>query len=53
MCHSFLMSHCFECNVSMKYDMQNLEFIKFVLFESKPDFRMLYVSVVKKQNNLL
>ena len=40
------MSYCFQCNVSVKYEKQNLEFMKLKLF--KCDFRTPHVYIVGK-----
>lgn len=37
------MSYCFQCNVSMKYEKQNLEFMKLEWF--KCDFRTPHVYI--------
>ena len=45
------MSYCFQCNVSVKYEKQNLEFMKFKWF--KCDFRTPHVYIVEKINSLV
>jgi len=45
------MSYCFQCNVSVKYEKQNLCFVKLKWF--KCDFRTPHVYIDEKINSLV